>query len=474
MGTDTFTQNSGDGKENTVVSTTKESPVLDESNKKPRKPAKQLLFDIFCRHMNHEAGGAAVFGDNKFPHKFYVHEMDPGSGIKVILEEFNTKEVRIIPDKAVTDAIMKFTRTLDDGFSFYKFLPKECDELRRYWMGTTLLFPHKIKPVLQKSSKGYTWKRLEFDMKEMETPAFDDFLEHIQTNRDGCMAFIGMLFDSSAPRQQYLWLQGHGGDGKGSLMRLLRKILGNSYVVLSGDTRHMNQFYTSRLIGKKLGVFQDCQNAHIIKSELFMQLSGDDPVWVENKGKDGFTVDLDAHYIFLSNFLPKITNSPAHKRRAIICKMAKHTGYKFQHHEFEHMLEAESPGILYKCTQMWQEHKEKYARILVDTEVTDEIADENESHFEDTFNEFFEYTGNQKDYTKKSTIVNILRKQLGFTHDQISDMATKYLVNRYNLTPKREGSRGKNGSHVFKGVKHIKGIHGVAPIESEESEERSF
>jgi len=322
-----------------------------------------------------------------FPHKYLVAE--PEHGKRRVLWHQNEDVLEYVSDSAIDNCLIQATMKLPSAYEQYRITSSKVEGVKKYWMCGTKLFDHnQIKPVLQKSTPGYTFRRLDFDMSDSPTPLFDDFLSHVETNAEALLAYIGMLFDESAPRQYYLWLYGQGNDGKGTLARFLKRIFGQAYAACQEPDKTLSQdkFFTSRLMGKRLGVFSDVQKGKIVKDSLFLQLTGGDAVSIEYKGKDAITVDLNIFFMFLGNTLPEITGMRAQMRRAIICTLKERPASFVPQADYEDRLWEERAGILYKCWNAWQSMKNEHGRMIFNTEVSSDLAEDNETQWESFFN----------------------------------------------------------------------------------------
>ena len=174
----------------------------------------------------------------------------------------------------------------------------------------------------------WTFQRLDFSYPDHSHAdvlypgkAFTDLLGRV-TNADALCAFIGSLFIAGSDRQQYVWLQGDGGDGKGSLIRFLCQVLGLSACCDSPETLLKDRFGTSSLVGKRLCCLPDTNNYSFVMSGAFKRLTGDDPVRIEYKSKQPFTTKIKTKFLISSNFDPEISAMSCDIRRIILCKFS--------------------------------------------------------------------------------------------------------------------------------------------------------
>jgi len=394
------------------------------------KPSNQEVYDDYADLINGAPVSLAVFNGRPFPYRFVVAQ--PERGKFQVAEILPGNVVQWVPLEAVVEAITRFSTSLPSkDFPFYKIDAGRAERAARHWMMQSPKFVETIHPVLQLSSPGYTYHRLDFDMKAVSTPLFDDFMRHMTANGEAFLAWNGSVFDLTAQRQYYLWLLGEGADGKGVWCRYQRRLLANAFVACNSDSKHINQFFTSRLVGKRLGIFQDCHNPSFVQSETFMLLSGGDPVFVEQKGKDGYTTELSTMFMFSSNLLPNITGSKAHRRRAIICPMRPREYFNGQKSDYEDRFWEERAGILYKCWHAWLAMKRAHGEIIACQEVIDSTVETSEEVMEHIFTQFFNHKPGTNTGMRPDEVVGVLRMRARMTQN--------YEISRFKDFLKRKG-----------------------------------
>lgn len=313
-------------------------PITAKAVKVPKKKMSEIYRSI----------ADAMLGKNldpvpDFPVRFHI--IEPSRGTRLIVQEEDDEIVKYVSDKAVTQTILQYVHNLylirtKENIGFEQKHAAECMKFWRDFV-TPISIP---KMVSWPGEEGYTMRRLPWPMEFGPTPLFDEMFNRT-SNSYALMCFIGSLFDPLADRQQYVWLYGQGQNGKGALSRFLRKALGNSYsaqtVPGQGD-----RFWTSGLLGARLVVFPDCNNSSFAASGLFKNLTGDDPVRIEQKGQMPFTTELSAKYMYLSNNRPDLSSEIADIRRCIFCDMQAISAYDPY---YEANLWEEGGSFLGKC-----------------------------------------------------------------------------------------------------------------------------
>jgi hypothetical protein len=198
--------------------------------------------------------------------------------------------------------------------------------------------------------------------------------------------FIGSLMDEHSPRQQYVWLHGDGGRGKGTLLRFLRRVLGPSF---SAETPGGDKFWTYGLVGKVLVGFAECDDAKFTTKAIFKSITGGDPVRVEGKGIPAFTATLCCKVIFASNSKPEISGSEADRRRIIYCDVGPRPEGQGMSDDYEELLWAEASHFLHDCRRLYMKNGRNPIPVG-DPEMLLALISENEERFETIFNTYFE------------------------------------------------------------------------------------
>lgn len=228
-----------------------------------------------------------------------------------------------------------------------------------------------------------TFNRFDFEVAEMPTPLFDDFLSRIETNREAFMAFLWSLFVHDDRGQQYLWIVGEGQDGKGSVVRLLRKLLQDAFVALDAK----DKYWLASCVGKRLGAFNDMVDVTFPMRSQFKQVTGQDPVNIEQKYKKSYSTVLDTKFIFTTNKELQITGQTSDIRRCILVRMVKNPHRPRT--DYEDKLWEERAGILFKCQKVYGKMMQEHGAIFVDQEAARDLAEVSELKFQVMFEKQF-------------------------------------------------------------------------------------
>jgi hypothetical protein len=363
-----------------------------EDNVEKKKIVKQSLFDIIIKLVNRTHPPLA---EKTWPlPKFKIHVLRDNAGVSSFLSENNKKELTYVDFEFLVDNLMKFVKK-DCGYRLIKgtsFIEKECRELAKYWKCNTTDFPHPIKPVAEKSDNSYTFRKLDFDFEkcndfQIDCPAFHEFF-HRTSNARAFKAWIGSLFDPNADRQQYVWVYGHGRNGKGSVARILASIFGQATAWEHAPNENERRFWAAGLMGKRLVIFDDCSNYGFVSTGFFKSLTGGSAVRIERKGQTPFSAELNTKFLFLSNDKPLLDGKKADLRRVIFCHSQEPT------HDFgpayEELLRFEAPKMIGHCIDVYKEVTKDRKSIEVDLLEIEDIIDSHEDHFDAIMERNFE------------------------------------------------------------------------------------
>ena len=324
-----------------------------------------------------------------FPRLF--HYVSDRSGRKAILEELKDGIVVYRDRDVVADAVLQYC------WNDIAFVPgatavdfEAASKCRNMWLGLTPALPEQPRVLSELTEVGLTFKRLPFDapasLPDQPPPNFAALLARF-SKPSAVSAFIGSLFYPKSDRQQYLYLYGHGGDSKGTLMRFLHLIFGDAAQAMSIPGHAGDKFWNFALYGKRLGLFYDTDPTDWFRKAHFKSLTGGDPQWFEEKGRMGFTAMPAVKFIVSSNFPPRLSASPADMRRLIYveCKPVPDADRTAN---FENVLMEEAPAIISACKATYLHYCPTLAAIPVPAGDADAVSSA-EDKFLDVFHEHF-------------------------------------------------------------------------------------
>lgn len=142
--------------------------------------------------------------------------------------------------------------------------------------------------------------------------AFDEFLAWAVDPGDVTRVWeiIGYLMMSGNPLQRAIMLIGGGGNGKGVLLEVIKKLLGegNCTSVPLHDFSD-NRFATAELFGRLANVCGDIDATYVENTSRIKEITGEDTVMGERKGQDPFYFRPWCKMVFSANDIPGSADS---------------------------------------------------------------------------------------------------------------------------------------------------------------------
>jgi len=191
-------------------------------------------------------------------------------------------------------------------------LPKE---LPTHWIQfKENVFDIKTGEVFEASPDYFFTSPIPWDLGESEeTPMIDKLFnewvvkQHIQDESwvKTLQEVTAYSMENSAFMQTIIWLSGSGCNGKGCYLNFLMKFLGVSNVTSSElKTLVTRNFETSALYKKKAVLMGEVDTYDLTNTNLLKQLSGEDLIRFEFKGKTPFSEKSTTTCFIASNSLP--------------------------------------------------------------------------------------------------------------------------------------------------------------------------
>ncbi|MEZ0208721.1 MAG: DUF5906 domain-containing protein [Candidatus Paceibacterota bacterium] len=288
-----------------------------------------------------------------------------------------------------------------------------------------------------------TFNFISIDIADIPTPTFDNFISRCGSNGPALMAFIWSIFED-VEVQQYVLMRGEGKDGKGSLMRLIERLVGSrAYHGASSQDKH----WVAKLVGKRVAFWADVNSTAFVMSEQFKSVTGGDKVTVEDKYKVSFSTKLDFRAFIATNNEPELTSKKSDLRRIIYVQVDE---LPTPIENYEEKLQAEAAGILHKCREQFNK---LYNQTIKEIKCDDTLARDKAAAFEIEFSglvhQCFEIGPEFE--TLNEEVFNEVRMVFKFTsrYGQFKN----WLAREYGITEEKVKLSGRG-----KPVKILKGI----------------
>ncbi|BBZ03601.1 hypothetical protein MCHIJ_30380 [Mycolicibacterium chitae] len=161
--------------------------------------------------------------------------------------------------------------------------------------------------------------------------------------------FLGYIVSGRTDQQKMLGLFGPTRSGKGTIGRLLPKLLGRGHVVGPTLASIGTNFGLAPLLGKPLAIVSDARlgstPGHLVVERL-LSITGEDMLTVDRKFREPWSGKLPTRFVILSNELPRFSDSSgAIAHRLLILQMAN-SFLGREDRDLDAKLAAELPGVL--------------------------------------------------------------------------------------------------------------------------------
>jgi putative DNA primase/helicase len=180
---------------------------------------------------------------------------------------------------------------------------------------------------------------------------------------DTLQEFFGYSLTQDTRQQKILLILGPKRSGKGTIARLLNKVVGQHNVCGPTLSSLENDFGLAPLIGKTLAIISDARlgskaNQHAI-AERLLAISGEDMLSIPRKYLVDYTAKLSVRFLIMANMMPRLADtSGALASRFIVLKMTR-SFYGEEDLELDTKLAADLPGTLNWAIEGWLRLKER-------------------------------------------------------------------------------------------------------------------
>jgi putative DNA primase/helicase len=141
-------------------------------------------------------------------------------------------------------------------------------------------------------------------------PAIERFMHEVFP--DGAELLYEVIGHLMVPenRQRAFMFLGPGGNGKSTVLRLVKEFLGHANVSsVSLHALEDNRFAAADLYGKLANVYADLDARALTATGIFKSITGGDPIRAEHKHRDAFSFIAYARLIFSANEAPPTHDS---------------------------------------------------------------------------------------------------------------------------------------------------------------------
>jgi putative DNA primase/helicase len=161
---------------------------------------------------------------------------------------------------------------------------------------------------------------------------------------------FGLMLTGDTNHQKAFLLVGPRRSGKGTIARVLTKLLGQANVCGPTLSSLGQNFGIAPLIGKRLAVISDARlggkTDQQVIVERILAITGEDSLSVDRKFKDAWTGRLETRLVILTNELPKLADASGALASRFLILLLTNSFYGKEDHILTDRIICELPGIL--------------------------------------------------------------------------------------------------------------------------------
>lgn len=181
---------------------------------------------------------------------------------------------------------------------------------------------------------------------------------------------FGLLMERSAKRQKFVMMVGKSGSGKGTIGRVMSRLVGRGATVAPSLPDLGTEFGKQSLIGKRLALVNESTDvgrsngiSGIVLDEL-KKLTGHDMVQANRKNQTHLQFVFEGKVVIAANTLPSFSeSSDAIVRRMVPFRFRVQVDDDKRDERLDDILAAEMPGILNWAIEGWQRLQQEGFRV---------------------------------------------------------------------------------------------------------------
>lgn len=186
-----------------------------------------------------------------------------------------------------------------------------------------------------------------------EPVAWLEFLDSVWPDDPASIAllqeWIGYIVTGRTDMQKILLLIGPTRSGKGTVARMLRKLIGRGHVTGPTLASLGTNFGLAPLMGKPLAVIADARlsgrDVHTIVERL-LSISGEDVLTIDRKFRDPWSGKLGTRIMILSNEIPRFSDASGAVANRLLVLQMRNSFLGKEDRTLDDRITAELPGIL--------------------------------------------------------------------------------------------------------------------------------
>jgi len=229
----------------------------------------------------------------------------------------------------------------------------------------------------------FTTTALDFDWEPQapEPRAWSRFLHELfdddNQSHELLQEWAGHCLTAGTSLQKMLLIVGPRRSGKGTVARVLTRLMGTSNVCGPTTSSLGGQFGLQPLIGKSLAIISDArftgENIPTVVERLLC-ITGEDMLTIDRKHLPCVTMKLPTRFMFLTNELPRLNDSSGALAGRFVILRTQKSFYGKEDTTLTKKLVEELPGILNWAIEGWRRLRDR-GRFVMPQSVEDAVRD---------------------------------------------------------------------------------------------------
>jgi putative DNA primase/helicase len=223
--------------------------------------------------------------------------------------------------------------------------------------------------LLPHSAAFFSMNALDFAYKPDAAPPTEwlKFLKQLwpddQQSIEMVQEMFGLMLTGDTSHQKAFLLVGPKRSGKGTIARVMTKLLGQANVCGPTLSSLGQNFGLAPLIGKRLAIISDARlggkTDQQVVVERILAITGEDSLSVDRKFKDAWTGRLETRIMVLTNELPKLADASGALASRFLILLLTNSFYGKEDHGLTDRIIRELPGILNWSLEGWANLKKR-------------------------------------------------------------------------------------------------------------------
>src|SRR5262249_3372811 len=180
---------------------------------------------------------------------------------------------------------------------------------------------------------------------------------------DTLQEFFGYLLTTDTRQQKALLLVGPKRSGKGTILRVLRGVVGPENVAGPPLGSLGTNFGLWPLLGKPVAIISDARLSGrtdtAVVTERILSITGEDALTIDRKNLQPVTLKLPTRFVICTNELPRLGDASGALASRFIMLRLKRSWYGKEDHTLSGRLLTELPGILLWAVEGWRRLRER-------------------------------------------------------------------------------------------------------------------